>query len=79
MKTRKLRLYNNPPWKPRISGIKYATAKNARASILKISKEDKAYRKRVAMRMYFRAKYHKNQTSGMREAMRVWKKYMNNL
>jgi hypothetical protein len=67
MKTRKLRLYNNPPWKPRISGIKYATAKNARASILKISKEDKAYRKRVAMRMYFRAKYHKNQTSGMRE------------
>jgi hypothetical protein len=54
-------------------------SKNPRASILKISKEDKAYRKRVAMRMYFRAKYHKNQTSGMREAMRVWKKYMNNL
>jgi hypothetical protein len=54
-------------------------SKNARASILKISKEDTAYRKRVAMRMYFRAKYHKNQNSGIREAMRVWKKYMNNL
>ena len=79
MKTRKLRLYNNPPWKPRVSGIKYATGKNARASIQKISKEDKAYRKRVAMRMYLRAKYHKNQTSGMREAMKVWKKYMNTL
>jgi hypothetical protein len=79
MKTRKLRLYNNPTWKPRVSGVKYATAKNARASIRKISKEDKSYRRLIAMRMYFRAKYHKNQTSGMREAMKVWKKYMDNL
>ena len=55
------------------------TAKNARASIRKISKEDKSYRRLIAMRMYFRAKYHKNQTPGMREAMKVWKKYMDNL
>jgi hypothetical protein len=79
MKTRKLRLYNNPPWKPRVSGLKYATAKNARASIKKMSGQDKTYKKRAAMRMYLRAKYHKNQTRGMREAMKVWKKYINNI
>ena len=79
MKTRKLRLYNNPPWKPKVSGVKYATAKNARASIRKISKKDKTYRRLIALRMYFRAKYHKNQTPGMRAAMKVWKKYMDSL
>jgi hypothetical protein len=79
MKTRKLRLYNTPRGAPITRGIKYATARNARESIKKMAGKDPAYRKRVAMRMYYRAKFHKYQTPGMREAMRIWKDYIDSI
>jgi hypothetical protein len=79
MKTRKLRLYNTPPGAPKTPQIKYATAKNARNSIRRLAGKDKSYRKRLAMRMYYRAKFHKNQTPGMRDAMKVWKRYINSI
>ena len=31
------------------------------------------------MGMYYRAKYHKYQTPGMRDSMKVWKKYMDSI
>ena len=75
-----LGLYNNPPGahstKPM---IKYATGKNARKSIRRLTGKDKNYRKRIAMRMYYRAKFHKNQTQGMRNAMKVWKRYIDSI
>lgn len=77
--TRKQRLFNSPPGGPKTKGIKYATAKNARKSIQLIKGKDKTQRKRTAMRMYYRAKFHKHQTPGMRAAMKVWKSYMNKI
>jgi len=79
MQTKKSRLFNSPKGKPMTRGIKYATASNARASIKRLVGKDANYRKRVAMRMYYRAKFHKYQTSGMREAMKVWKQYIDSI
>lgn len=76
---RKSRLFNTPKGKPITAGIKYATAKNARKSIEKLRGKKATYRKGVAQRMYYRAKFHKYQTPGMRNAMKVWKGYMKNL
>jgi len=73
------RLFNNPKGKPKTRGIKYATAKNARKSIQLIKGKDRGTRKSIATRMYYRAKFHKYQTPGMRGAMKVWKKYMTTL
>ena len=77
--TRKQRLFNSPKGGPKTRGIKYATAANARKSIKLIRGQDKTRRKRIAMRMYYRAKYHKYQTPGMRGAMKVWKKYIDSI
>ena len=77
--TRKQRLFNSPRGGPKTKGIKYATAKNARKSIQLIKGQDKTRRKRIAMRMYYRAKFHKYQTPGMRAAMKVWKNYIDKI
>ena len=76
--TKKQRLFNSPK-NPKTRGIKYATAANARKSIKLIRGKDKTRRKSIAMRMYYRAKYHKYQTPGMRGAMKVWKNYIDSL
>ena len=78
-RTRKSRLFNTPKGKPKTAGIKYGTAKNAKSSIKKIAGKNATYRKRIAQRMYYRAKFHKYQTPGMRNAMKVWKGYMDAL
>jgi hypothetical protein len=78
-RTRKQRLFNSPKGGPKTRGIKYATAANARKSIKLIRRKDKTRRKSIAMRMYYRAKYHKYQTPGMRGAMKVWKKYIDTI
>jgi len=77
--TRKQRLFNSPRGGPKTKGIKYGTAKNARKSIQVIKGQDNTRRKRIAMRMYYRAKFHKYQTPGMRAAMKVWKNYINKI
>jgi hypothetical protein len=84
MKTRKQkpghRLFNdNPRGAPRVKGIGYGTAKKARNSIKKIRGKPKAYKHQVATTMYFRAKYHKYQTKGMKEAQKVWGEYLKTL
>jgi hypothetical protein len=81
--TRKKRghqLFNdNPRGKPRTRGIQYGTAKGARNSIRRIKGKPLAYRHQVATTMFYRAKYHKYQTQGMREAMKVWGEYIKTL
>lgn len=69
------RLFNNSTRKR--TGIKYATAANARKSIKLLRGNPR--KKSIATRMYYRAKFHKYQTPGMRDAMKVWKKYINSL
>jgi hypothetical protein len=35
-----------------------------------------AYQIQAAQTMYYRAKYHANQTAGMRAAMRIWRRFL---
>lgn len=73
-------LFNdNPRGAPKTRGIGYGTAKKARESIQKLKGKSLAYRKQVATTMYYRAKYHKYQNEGMRDAMKVWGKYIQSL
>jgi hypothetical protein len=84
MKTRRRvkghQLFNdNPRGRPRTRGIGYGTAERARKSIQLLKGKPKAYQLQVATTMYYRAKYHKFQTQGMRESMKVWNKYIQQL
>lgn len=85
MKTRKApkkghQLFNdNPRGAPRTRGIGYGTAERARKSIRLIKGKPAAYQRQVATTMFFRAKYHKFQTKGMKEAMKVWGDYIKQL
>jgi hypothetical protein len=73
-------LFNdNPRGRPRTRGIGYGTAKRARNSITRLKGKSKTYKRQVATTMYYRAKHHKYQNQGMRDAMKIWKKYMNQL
>lgn len=68
-------LYSNGKKSPRTK-TGYGSPKKARDTIRNIKKFDKAYQKQVVNTMYNRAKYHANQTEGMREAMKVFKKWL---
>ena len=57
----------------------YGTAERARRTIKALRKEPVGIKKRIAQTMYFRAKYHANQTREMREAMKVYKRYLDSL
>ena len=74
MKTRKL--FNNAKNAPKHPIIHYGSAKGARNSIRRLRGKDTAHARQLATRMYYRAKYHKYQTKGMRAAMKVWGKYL---
>jgi hypothetical protein len=81
MKTRKVskghQLFNNAPrGTPRTRGIGYGTAEKARKSIKLLRGKSPSYQRQVATTMFFRAKYHKYQNQGMRNAMKVWGEYM---
>ena len=54
----------------------YGTAGRARATIKALRKQPRGYARRAAQTMYFRAKYHAQQTPDMRAAMKVYKKYL---
>jgi hypothetical protein len=70
-------IFNNPTRSPRIRAG-YGTAKKAR-NTLKHLHQRHISRKRaqqVARTMYYRAKLHKYQTQGMKDAMKVYGKYL---
>ena len=83
MQTRKKRghqLFNDSPrGHPRTRGIGYGTAKKARESIQKLRGKPDAYKRQVATTMYYRAKYHKYQNEGMRQAMMIWGEHIKKL
>jgi len=82
MKTRKVtkahKLFNDA-LRSKTAGIGYGTAKKARESIRLLKGKPANYRRQVATTMYYRAKYHKYQNEGMREAMKVWSAYRKTL
>lgn len=55
----------------------YKNAKSARKTVKQLRNKPRAYQKQVATTMYYRAKHHKFQTRKMREAMTVYKKFLN--
>jgi hypothetical protein len=82
MQTRKKghQLFNdNPRGRPRTRGIGYGTADKARKSIKLLKGKPAVYRRQVATTMFYRAKYHKYQTQGMKEAQKVWGEYIETL
>lgn len=71
---------DNPPGKRRKLRLGYGTAKRARNSIKKLRRQtNKQYKSQAAHTLYYRAKYHKHQTQGMREAMKIYRKFIRTL
>jgi len=64
-------VFDNPVKPPKIKAA-YGTAKKARNTIRRLRKETRKQQRQTARSMYFRAKYHKYQTAGMRNAMKVY-------
>lgn len=72
------RLFNdNPRGRPRTAGTGYGSAEKARKTLKLLKGKPSAYRRQVIGTLYYRAKYHKYQTQGMREAMGVFKEALN--
>lgn len=66
-------LFNdNPRGRSVTTGVGYGSAEKARRSLRKIAKKSPAYQRQVATTMFYRAKYHKYQTEGMRAAMKIY-------
>ncbi len=86
-KTRKLRaraarpgtrLFNdNPRGRPRTPGTGYGSAEKARKTLRLLKGKPWSYQRQVIGTLYYRAKYHRFQTRGMRDAMGVFKEALN--
>jgi len=73
-------LYNdNPRGHPRLKTLGYGTEEKALNSVKKLKHYPRAYQHQAATTMYFRAKYHANQTKNMRKAMKVYGKFLKTL
>jgi len=73
-------LFNdNPKGAPKLKTLGYGTEEKAKDSIQKLHSYPKAYQRQAATTMYYRAKYHANQTKNMRKAMKVYSKFLKTL
>ena len=70
---------DNPPGKRRRLRLGYGTGNKARASVKKLKKQPRQYQVQAAHTLYYRAKYHKHQTKGMKNAMKVYGKFLQTL
>jgi hypothetical protein len=68
-------VFNDSKKKPAVKAA-YGTRKKARNTIHRLRSVSRAKARQVAQTMYYRAKYHKYQTQGMRNAMKVYEKYL---
>lgn len=74
------RLFNDArSGQPNVKGTGYGTAKKARTTLRAIRTKPIALQKQILVTMYYRAKHHKYQTEGMREAMDIFKPAMQKL
>lgn len=70
------RLFNdNPKGRSKVKAG-YGTPERARQTLKRLRGKPKAYQRQVAITMYYRAKHHKYQTKGMKEAMKVYGKFL---
>ena len=68
-------VFNDPKHPPKFRAA-YGTAKKARATLKRLSRATRKKARQVARTMYYRAKYHKYQTPGMKKAMKVYEDYL---
>ena len=68
-------LYSSGNKKPRVK-TGYANKEKAEMTLKNIKKEELSYQLQVVNTMYNRAKYHKYQTEGMKEAMKIFKNWL---
>ncbi len=68
-------LFNNTRKKKK-SHLHYGSAKKARQTIKYLKTRPHGEQVRGAQSMFFRAKYHAQQTKDMREAMKVYKNFL---
>jgi len=66
----------NDATKPPAVRAGYGTRKKAKNTIRRLRSVSRSKARQVAQTMYYRAKYHKYQTPGMRNAMKVYKNYL---
>ena len=64
-------VFNNPT-RPSKIRAGYGTAKKAHKTLKRLRKETRKQQRQTARTMYYRAKYHKYQTAGMRNAMKIY-------
>jgi hypothetical protein len=69
-------LYENKHPNRSLKGTGYANKEKALNTIELVKNYDLIYQKQVIITMYNRAKFHKYQTANMREAMKVYKKWL---
>lgn len=81
MKTRKqgYQLFNDNPKGPSKIKAQYGTKERAQQTLKRLRGRPKAYQRQVATTMYYRAKHHKYQTKGMKEAMKVYGRFLQKL
>ena len=73
-------LFNdNPRGHPRLRTLGYGTRKKAMDSVRALRRMPAAYKRQAATTMYYRAKHHARQTPRMREAMRVYGRFLKGL
>ena len=73
-------LFNdNPRGRPKLRTLGYGTRKKALNSVKALRKMPAAYQHQAATTMFYRAKFHARQTPGMREAMRVYGRFLKTL
>jgi hypothetical protein len=70
---------DNPRGRPQLRGLGYGTPTRARRSIKRLRSLPRAYQFQAATTMYYRARYHANQTPEMREAMRLYESFLQEL
>lgn len=70
---------DNPPGKNPKLRLGYGSANKARRSVKLLRKQPRQYQVQVAHTLYYRAKYHKHQTKGMKEAQKIYGKFIQTL
>ena len=70
-----MRVFNDSKNPPKIKAA-YGTVKKARATLKRLKRTTRKKARQVARTMYYRAKFHKYQTPGMKAAMKVYKDYL---
>jgi len=58
------------------SHLHYGTAAKARQTLRYLKKKPLGEQRQSAQSMYYRAKYHAKQTNGMRNAMKIYSKFL---